>query len=65
MKLNKRIAVLIATYNGGKYIEDLLKSLLNQTFQDFECLIHDDGSGDGTQTILNQYSRRYPDKFQI
>lgn len=63
--MNKPIAVLIATYNGRSYIEDLLNSLLNQTFQDFECLIHDDGSSDGTQTILNQYSLKYPDKFHI
>ncbi len=57
------IAIVLATYNGEKYITELLDSLLNQSFQDWKCYIHDDGSKDQTITIINQYITDYQDKF--
>ena len=57
------IAVLMATYNGEKYLEEQFDSLLNQTYKDFICYIHDDGSNDGTLKIINKYIKDYPDKF--
>lgn len=50
------IYILMATYNGEKYIEDQLESLLNQTFTDWKLLIHDDGSTDATLEILKKYT---------
>ena len=37
-----KYAVLLATYNGEKYIEELLDSIERQTRKDFACYIHDD-----------------------
>ena len=46
----------MATYNGAQYIRDQIDSILRQTVSDFELLIIDDCSTDGTWDILKQYS---------
>lgn len=46
------ISVIMSTYNEEKYIETSLKSLLNQTFQDFEIIIVDDASTDNTRQLI-------------
>lgn len=58
-----KLAILLATYNGEKYIKDLLDSLLNQTYEDFTVYIHDDGSTDCTREIIKAWSLKYPTKF--
>ncbi len=52
MTINPKISVLMAVYNGERYLEEALTSVLNQTFGDFEFLIVDDGSTDQTPRIL-------------
>ncbi|MCQ2478667.1 MAG: glycosyltransferase family 2 protein [Clostridia bacterium] len=59
------ITVLLATYNGEKYISEQLDSLINQTYTDFRIAISDDGSTDKTPEILNEYQKKYPDKIEI
>lgn len=49
------VCVLLSTYNGEKYISDLIESLLNQTYKDFRIIIRDDGSTDRTLEILHSY----------
>lgn len=61
----KKIAILLATRDGEKYIGEMLDSLLAQTFQDFVCYIHDDGSSDGTLQVVSRYLEKYPEKFQL
>lgn len=51
------VDVLMATYNGGKYIENQLLSLIGQTFQDWILYIHDDGSTDETIQIVKKYQK--------
>lgn len=58
--MKSRTAVLLAAWNGERYLEEQIESILHQTGQDFELYIHDDGSDDGTQDILRDYSARYP-----
>lgn len=55
-----KVAVLLATYNGEKYITEQLDSLINQSYNGFVCYIHDDGSKDNTIRICEDYERRYP-----
>lgn len=50
------ITVLLPTYNGSKYIDTAIKSVLNQTYTNFELLIIDDGSNDNTKEIVNKFS---------
>lgn len=53
------VQVLMSTYNGEKYIREQLDSILKQTYPFVEILIRDDGSSDGTISILKEYSDRY------
>ena len=57
------IAILMATYNGEKYIKEQIESVLFQSRSDWELYIHDDGSVDGTMQIIDSYCMRYPDKI--
>jgi Glycosyltransferases involved in cell wall biogenesis len=59
------IAIMMATYNGEKYIAEQLDSILNQTYEDIVCYIHDDGSTDGTLDIIKKYADDYPNKVCI
>ncbi|MDB5362700.1 MAG: putative transrane protein of unknown function [Rhodospirillales bacterium] len=52
------VSVVVATYNAAEYIENCILSVLGQTFSDFELLIIDGGSTDGTLDILNRYAAR-------
>ena len=60
-----KIAILIATYNGEKYIKQQLDSLLKQTYHEWKAYIHDDGSIDRTVEIIEQYVQKYPSRFII
>lgn len=51
-----KISVIMPVYNGEKYIEETIKSVLNQTYADFEYIIIDDGSVDDTLNIINTFS---------
>ncbi len=51
-----RVSVVLTVYNGEKYIEDALKSLRAQTYRDFETIVVDDGSTDGTAEIVGGYT---------
>lgn len=57
------ITVLLAVYNGSRYIREQMDSLLSQTFKDFKIMIHDDGSSDDTVQIIDAYIAKYPDKI--
>ncbi len=52
----RTVSVCLPTYNGANYIEEALRSILNQTYQDFELLIVDDGSTDATLDIVRSFS---------
>ncbi|MSO55883.1 MAG: glycosyltransferase [Acidobacteria bacterium] len=58
--ITPRISVVLAVYNGERHLEDSLGSILNQSVADFEFIIVDDGSTDGTPEILSALSRADP-----
>lgn len=57
--MEKKIAILLATYNGANHIAEQLNSLLAQTHQGWELYIHDDGSKDGTVEIVKEYAAKH------
>lgn len=60
-----KIAILMATYNGEKYICQQIDSIISQTCTDWELYIHDDGSTDNTIAAVESYVGKYPDKIHL
>ncbi len=55
MNNNPRITIVLPVYNGERYLSESIESILNQEFKDFELIIVDDHSGDGTGEIIENY----------
>lgn len=56
----KTVSVVMATYNGEKYLREQLDSILGQSYPIHELIIQDDCSADGTIGIVRQYMEKYP-----
>lgn len=54
----EQIDILLATYNGEKYLKEQIDSILKQTHSNFRLLISDDCSTDGTLDILKEYEKK-------
>ncbi|HVR40541.1 MAG TPA: glycosyltransferase [Thermoanaerobaculia bacterium] len=52
------VSVLVPAYNYAAFLRDALDSVLAQTFDDWECVIVDDGSTDDTATVAREYAQR-------
>ena len=53
-----KVSVLIPAYNCDQTIQESIDSVLNQTYQDFEIIVVDDGSTDNTRALLEGYGKR-------
>ena len=58
MMENKKIDILMATYNGEKYLAEQLDSIINQTYHNWNLLIRDDNSTDRTLEIIQDYQKK-------
>lgn len=56
-----KVSIIIPAYNAEKYIEESVESAINQTYQDIEIIVVDDGSKDNTVQLLKKYS----DKIKV
>ena len=54
----EKIDILLATYNGEKFVKEQIESILNQTFENFNLIISDDASTDNTLNILEEYEKK-------
>ena len=52
------VTVLISTYNGEKYLEEQIDSIVKQEGVNVKIFVRDDGSTDGTQKLLNQFQEK-------
>lgn len=59
-----RVNIILAAYNGEKYIGEQIESIINNSFTDWYLWIFDDGSTDGTSNIVEGYILKYPDRIK-
>lgn len=62
---NPLIDILLPTYNGERFIRELMESILSQTYTNWRLLIRDDGSSDGTPDMVRSYQEKYPHKITL
>lgn len=55
----ERVAVLLSTYNGEKWLKEQIDSILNQTYSNIQIYVRDDGSTDNTLNILKEYEKEH------
>ena len=65
MVCNSTVAILLATYNGEKFIDEQLESLERQTYTDFTIFVRDDGSTDKTLELIKNRAQKNPQKYVI
>jgi glycosyltransferase involved in cell wall biosynthesis len=53
-----KMSVVMTVYNGGKFLDEAIRSILEQTFDDFEFIIVDDGSTDRSPELIKKYTDR-------
>ncbi len=56
---DKKVAVIMSTYNGEAFIEEQLDSILAQSYKNIEIVVRDDGSKDKTVEIIKEYQKKY------
>ena len=56
--MKEKIDILMATYNGEKYVKEQIDSILNQTYKNIKLIISDDCSTDHTRQILEEYEKK-------
>ena len=57
------VDIIMATYNGSKYIEQQIDSIISQTYTNWRLYIRDDGSTDNTVEIIKRYLKKYKNKI--
>ena len=55
-----KVSIIIPVYNGERYLEECLKSVLNQTLEGIEVIVVNDGSTDRSGEIISRYEKMYP-----
>lgn len=61
--MSDTVSIVMATYNGEKYISEQIDSIIQQSYKDWKLYIRDDGSTDATVDIISQYVNKYQDKI--
>lgn len=65
MLSNRHVVILMATFNGEKYLRQQVDSIINQTYKNWDLYIRDDGSDDSTTSIIKTYVENYTNIHNI
>lgn len=60
-----KVSVIVPAYNTERYMKECIESLLNQTLEELEVIVVDDGSTDHTLSVLREYEAKYPNKMKV
>lgn len=63
MQSDKKVQILMSTYNGERYLAEQLDSIFRQTWPNIEVLVRDDGSKDATLEILKKYQEQHENLY--
>ncbi|KRL02600.1 glycosyltransferase family 2 protein [Liquorilactobacillus capillatus] len=63
VKTTPFFSIIIPIYNQDRFLSECLRSVVNQTFQDFECILVNDGSTDNSLEICRIFQKKYSQKF--
>ena len=58
-----KVSIIVPVYNTEKYLNKCLSSLVNQTLDDIEILVVNDGSTDNSQNIIDEFCKKHPNKI--
>lgn len=59
-----KLSIIMPVYNAEKYLRRCLDSLVEQSLDEYEIIAINDGSKDGSEAILREYSEKYPEKLR-
>ena len=59
-----KVSIIVPFYNVGRYMEKCLNSLVNQTLEDIEIILVNDGSQDNSYQIAKEFQEKYPNKIK-
>lgn len=65
MSHRPKVSVILSSYNHARFLPQALDSVLAQTYRDFEILLTDDGSSDGSLEIAREYEARHPSVVRV
>lgn len=60
----KKVSIIVPVYNVEKYIEKCLTTLVNQTLQDIEIIVVNDGSTDNSKAVIDKFLNEFPNKIK-
>lgn len=63
--MNPKFSIITVCFNSEKTIERTIVSVLSQSYKNFEYIIVDGASTDGTLNIIKSYTKKYPDKIKL
>lgn len=62
---NKKVSIIVPVYNVERYVEKCIRSILNQSYQNIEIIIIDDGSMDNSYNVCADLQKESPDKIEL
>lgn len=61
----KKVSVIMPAYNAGRFIDEAIKSVIEQSYSEWDLTIVNDGSSDNTKEIISRYVMQYPQKIKL